>query len=67
MGTARIDRELDTLVDMILEHRKGEAANRLHQKMLKLEARQKDLQYALSGAEEPPPLRFPEMAQHYRR
>ena len=63
----RIDRELDTLVDMILELGKGEATNRLHQKMLKLEARQKDLQAALSGAEEPPPLLHPEMAQHYRR
>ncbi|MCU0906227.1 MAG: hypothetical protein MUF73_02010 [Rhodobacteraceae bacterium] len=52
---------------MILEHGKGDAANRLHQKMIKLEARQKDLQAALSGAEEPPPLLHPEMALHYRR
>jgi site-specific DNA recombinase len=63
----RIDREPDTLVDMILEHGKGEAASRLHQKMLKLETRQKNLQSALSGTEEPPPLLHPEMAQHYRR
>lgn len=63
----RIDRELDTLVDMILAHGKGDAANRPHEKMLKLEARQKELRAALVGVEEPPPLLHPEMAHHYWR
>ncbi|WP_349293901.1 zinc ribbon domain-containing protein [Gemmobacter sp. 24YEA27] len=36
----KIDRELDTLVDLIL---KGGAADRLNEKMVKLERRQKDL------------------------
>jgi site-specific DNA recombinase len=45
----------------------GGAADTINAAMLKLEARQKDLRAALSGAEEPPPLLHPEMAQHYRR
>jgi DNA invertase Pin-like site-specific DNA recombinase len=63
----RIDRELDTLVDMILAHGKGAAADRLHSKMLRLEARLKELETTLATAEEPPPLLHPEMATYYRR
>lgn len=63
----RIDGELDTLLDLILKNGKGDAADRLHAKMLKLEARQKELQAALADADNPPPLLHPEMSQHYRR
>ena len=63
----RIDRELDTMLDLILKHGKGAAADRLHAKMLKLEARQKELQAALAEADEPPPLLHPEMAEHHSR
>ena len=59
----RIDRELDTLVNLIL---KGGAADRLNAKMVKLEARQKELEEFLATAEEPPPLLHPEMAGFYR-
>jgi site-specific DNA recombinase len=59
----RIDRELDTLLDLIL---KGGAADRINEKMVKLEVRKKHLQSFLMEAEEPPPLLHPNMAHHYR-
>jgi site-specific DNA recombinase len=59
----RIDRELDTLLDLIL---KGGAADRINEKMVKLEARKKHLESFLMEAEEPPPLLHPNMAHHYR-
>lgn len=59
----KIDRELDTLVDLIL---KGGAADRLNEKMVKLERRQKDLKAFMAEADEPPPLLHPNMAHHYR-
>jgi site-specific DNA recombinase len=59
----RIDRELDTLLALIL---KGGAANRINAQMVQLEARKADLERALAEAEEPPPLLHPEMATFYR-
>ena len=58
----RIDRELDTLLNLIL---KGGAADRLNEKMVVLERRQKELKAFLREAEEPPPLLHPNMAHHY--
>jgi hypothetical protein len=51
----RIDRELDTLLNLIL---KGGAADRL-EKMVVLERRQKELKAFLEDAEEPPPSCIP--------
>ncbi|WP_375788541.1 hypothetical protein ACE10Z_14655 [Bradyrhizobium sp. Pha-3] len=59
----KIDRELDTLLNVIL---KGGAADRLNEKMVMLERRQKELKTFLQEAEEPPPLLHPNMAHHYR-
>lgn len=56
-------RKLDTLVDLIL---KGGAADRLNEKMVKLERRQKDLKAFMAEADAPPPLLHPNMAHHYR-
>ncbi|WP_342729055.1 recombinase family protein [Bradyrhizobium sp. B097] len=61
--TKKIDRELDTLLNVIL---KGGAADRLNEKMVMLERRQKELKTFLQEAEEPPPLLHPNMAHHYR-
>lgn len=59
----RIDRELDTLLDLIL---KGGAADRINEKMVTLEGRKKTLETFIVEAEEPPPLLHPNMAHHYR-
>jgi site-specific DNA recombinase len=59
----RIDRELDTLLSLIL---KGGAADKLNEKMVSLEGRKKSLQTLLAEAEAPPPLLHPNMAHHYR-
>ena len=59
----RIDRELDTLLNLIL---KGGHAERINAKMVQLEARKAELERALAEAEEPPPLLHPEMATFYR-
>ena len=60
---ARIDRELDTLLNLIL---KGGAADAINAKMVLLEARKKELALFLAEAEEPPPLLHPSMALQYR-
>ncbi len=57
------DRNLDMLVELIL---KGGQADRLNEKMLVLEKRQKTLKEFLDTAETPPPLLHPEMATYYR-
>ena len=59
----RIERELDTLLDLIL---KGGAAGRINAKMVQLEDRKAELERQLAGAEIPPPLLHPEMATFYR-
>ena len=59
----KIERELDTLLDLIL---KGGAADRINAKMVALEAREKDLEARRADAQEPPPLVHPEMAGWYR-
>jgi site-specific DNA recombinase len=52
----RIDRELDTLLNLIL---KGGAAERINEKMVWLERCKKDLQAFLRDVEEPPPILHP--------
>ena len=61
---AKIDRELDTLLNLIL---KGGAADAINSKMVLLEHRKKELALFLAEAEEPPPLLHPSMALQYRR
>jgi site-specific DNA recombinase len=51
----RIDRELDTLLNLIL---KGGVADRLNEKMVALEGRQKELKAFVQNAEEPPPSEY---------
>ena len=60
---ARIDRELDTLLNLIL---KGGAADAINTKMVLLEQRKKELALFLAEADEPPPLLHPSMALQYR-
>ena len=59
----RIERELDTLLDLIL---KGGAADKINAKMVQLEHRKAELERQLADAETPPPLLHPEMATFYR-
>ena len=59
----RIDRELDTLLNLIL---KGGAADAINAKMVLLEQRKKELTAFLADADEPPPLLHPAMAGQYR-
>ncbi len=59
----RIERELDTLLDLIL---KGGAADRINAKMVQLEGRKAEPEQQLTDAEAPPPLLHPEMATFYR-
>jgi site-specific DNA recombinase len=58
----RIDRELDTLLDLIL---KGGAADRINEKMVALESRKKELSSMLETTEAPPPLLHPNLAKYY--
>ncbi|MDC9813921.1 recombinase family protein [Rhizobium binxianense] len=58
----RIDRELDTLLDLIL---KGGAADRINEKMVGLEKRKKELSSILETTEAPPPLLHPNLAKYY--
>ena len=60
---AKIDRDLDMLVNLIL---RGGAADKINAKMVGLEARKKELERDLAQAQEPPPLLHPNMAHHYR-
>lgn len=59
----KIDRELDTLLDLIL---KEGAADRINAKMVGLEQRKKEVEAFLAEADEPPPLMHPSMTQLYR-
>jgi site-specific DNA recombinase len=61
---AKIDRELETLLNLIL---KGGAADALNAKMVSLEKRKKELELFLAEADEPPPLLHPSMALQYRK
>ena len=58
----RIDRELDTLLDLIL---KGGAADRINEKMVGLEKRKKELSSMLETTDAPPPLLHPNLAKYY--
>ena len=59
----RIERELGTLLNLIL---KGGAADTINAKMVQLEGRKAELERQLADAESPPPLLHPEMAAFYR-
>ncbi|WP_163268689.1 recombinase family protein [Chelativorans alearense] len=59
----KIDRELDTLLDLVL---KGGAADKINAKMVGLEQRKKEVEAFLAEADEPPPLLHPSMAELYR-
>jgi site-specific DNA recombinase len=61
----RIERDLERLVDRFLNE--DEAADALHARMKQLEARKRELQVFLAGAEEPPPVLHPSMAIVYRQ
>jgi len=58
----KIDRELDTLLDLIL---KGGAAERINAKMVALERHRKDISAMLETTEEPPALLHRNMAKVY--
>lgn len=58
----KIDRDLEKLVDIML---RGGNAEKLNQRMLRLEERKRGLEAELVEAKEPPPLLHPAMAQHY--
>ncbi len=58
----RIDRELDALLDLILQ---GGAAKRINEKMVALEKRKEELSSVLGSAEESPPLLHPNLAKYY--
>ena len=60
----KIDRDLDRLVDMIL---RGGAADRLNERMVRMEARKRELEAVVAQSTEPAPLLHPEMAGYYRR
>jgi site-specific DNA recombinase len=59
----RIDKELDTLLGLIL---RGGAAEKINAKMVQLEAQKAELECTVASAVEPPPLLHPEMASFYR-
>ena len=59
---ARIDRQLERLVDLILE---GGPANELNRRMLALEERRAKLRDEVAAMEEPPTLLHPRMADYY--
>lgn len=58
----RIDRELDTLLDLILN---GGQAKRINEKMVALEKRKDELTSMLETTEAPPPLLHPNLAKYY--
>ncbi len=60
---AKIDRDLDMLVNLIL---RGGAADKINAKMVGLEARKKELERDLAQTQEPQPMLHPNMAHHYR-
>ncbi len=59
----KVDRELDKMVDAILQ---GFPPAKLKDKAEKLEARKAELTELLENADEPPPLLHPNMAQMYQ-
>ena len=60
----RIDKELDKIVDAIVQ---GFPLSKLKDKSEKLEARKAELAEKLANADEPPPLLHPSMALQYRK
>ena len=60
----KIDRELDMLVELILQ---GGAAAQINKKMVALEKQKEELEAKLGQAKDPPPNLHPEMASFYRK
>ncbi|RVG06480.1 recombinase family protein [Sinorhizobium meliloti] len=58
----RIDRELDSLLDLILQ---GGAAKRINEKMVTLEKRKEQLSSMLERTVAPPPLLHPNLTRYY--
>ena len=60
----KIDRELEMLVELILQ---GGAAAQINKKMVALEKQKEELEAKLGQAKDPPPNLHPEMASFYRK
>ena len=60
----KIDRELEMLVELILQ---GGAASHINKKMVALEKQKEELEAKLGQAKSPPPNLHPEMASFYRK
>ena len=60
----KIDRELEMLVELILQ---GGAAAQINKKMVALEKQKEELETKLGQAKDPPPNLHPEMASFYRK
>jgi site-specific DNA recombinase len=61
----RIDRELDRLMQLILDAEDEESPRQMMKKMKQLEARKTEIERTLEQAAEPFPLLHPSMAAHY--
>lgn len=63
----KLERDMDTMVEVMIRLGPGNATERLSGKVDRLDARQKSLKSFLAEAKEPPALLHPEMAGYYRR
>ena len=63
---AKIDRELDRLMKLILASDDVDASKRVMRQMTEMEKRKEELEAKLAEAEEPPPLLHPSLAEIYR-
>jgi site-specific DNA recombinase len=63
---AKIDRELDRLMKLILASDDVDSSKRVMRQMTEMEKRKEELEAKLSEAEEPPPLLHPSLAEIYR-
>ncbi len=66
MESKRIDRELDRLMQLILDAGDAESPRRVMKKMKQLEDRKAEIEGMVEQAAEPAPLLHPSMAAHYR-
>lgn len=64
---ARIDRDLDKLMKLILASDDVDASKRVMRQMTELEKRKEELERLLAEANEPPPLLHPNLAALYRQ
>lgn len=66
MESKRIDRELDRLMQLILDAGDAESPRRVMKKMKQLEDRKAEIEGMVEQAAEPAPLLHPSMAAYYR-